>query len=1236
MKQGNLIVNDGTFMGTGMSMPYGSNGPMGNTGLLPYLAAIFTGTPYGSLTRNNITPQDDNFVKKGIEKFVVWASHANDTFIAVELFPAIDWSVERDGLDITFYKRVFGPTLLDAEPVGSMSRNVQNKLKIHKTTLQRFGKQAELYLENLKGERGKKILAGSLQQFGVALNQTLKAHVLQVIISGDIKNKIDSEINTGPVSFQLFSQRIKNEATLFSIVTKSTDGFKYLFNSINDIMAKRVVTFDTLLIPQGTAAYMNLKPEETIYAITGEKKLKEDDSTLRKKIQVWNGSGKSLRVIEVTPIITDDTKQTQLDYMLQDVTIGTFAILKHNGPINGRGPIYSSDSMKIEIFDADNDDIKTITAEMCLDNCLLFDDEGYINIDIIEEYIRSIPDRGPRKIPHHVFSNFKTRNPGKEHPVVLWGSLSRELFPDSFYQKRTIQIVDSLSKDDIETLKVVMGLETVTTKEKPQDIMTDVGKVSFGRFLEILFANSSNVTITNRNDASDPMPLNIFMEKIRTPSEPKKSEKSTSTDMDVMSNINKLKDILPENVLLNDEIYTPSSSPYDLISGTVGTKVIAKAPEPKKNVKGVHYSLMTIGSRNAQSIYGNVMNKTDILKKDADDLVDDYNAYIKGVYDNNLLVDHIIGLYIMTEKISYSNYSVFKIFITMGHVIFSNWSNIKSGYGSFKQTTISDNDPTSLFGALMSIDVVMYTVICLYKALKIVESGNIDVFRLGPLIDFCNLGKWVLSDIMKYDINKEGGLPKTLRNFVEYTIPNIDNIKRPTSQEENGLPKLYDMDTLKNIINQNNAWESHILGPTIDDFLMPKDFYFLGIKRIGQKTIPFGSHLTKSIKYNSKFNDVSKLFKGFGNNTNIRPNNDYDNDDDDDDDDNEGGGLGSFTFNKGNPRSSGPRESLFGAKQDYNNEVHSKVKGDGMIDYANLFMGTSYKDLKTTTPIMNEDFEDRWDEADRLFKDDVHKFIYRMSLGTVISKDFFKETLKKNMPFPGSFLIMRPFQEYQTGLMMAVKSGLETGFTVVSDSDIAEGTNPNSKNSILHFSTSLAAGITELDNVYIIPNTYIKNHIRGGGVGFFKHKYELQDREKYNKSIICAYLAPGEEPPENYLDLMGYFNPNEVLMDTNGYDIYNPQFLLADFYARYWGYEHSSNPSAKPLALQDPNNPVKRMNTLMMRDWWKYNEITSNGMIIPSVRESNSHLGPTRCSNMLEILKGNRNMYPKSKINEIL
>jgi len=287
----------------------------------------------------------------------------------------------------------------------------------------------------------------------------------------------------------------------------------------------------------------------------------------------------------------------------------------------------------------------------------------------------------------------------------------------------------------------------------------------------------------------------------------------------------------------------------------------------------------------------------------------------------------------------------------------------------------------------------------------------------------------------------------------------------------------------------------------------------------------------------------------------------------------------------------------------------------------------------TLNDVLNEDFQSRWTDAKKLIEDEVIRLIYLMSLGNVINKSFFEDSLSMGLPFPGQFILARPNQEFSTAHGIYLKSGYETGFTVNVDTRFVDGIDPNTGIVTFHYSTSSAGVVANPTNVMVLSNLSVQEYISGGGIRFYDDVQQLKTKNE-NRSIFCFYVAPGEKIP-HMIDMLGYYNVHMVDANTTGYNPSNRQFVNAGWYQDYWGFKHPVTSHTSSTQMQDPNSQTERHNTILMGDYFEYNVIVdNNGRYETKRMTGKGHLGPIRYDNFLKDLQGKQFKHVRMSIND--
>lgn len=190
--------------------------------------------------------------------------------------------------------------------------------------------------------------------------------------------------------------------------------------------------------------------------------------------------------------------------------------------------------------------------------------------------------------------------------------------------------------------------------------------------------------------------------------------------------------------------------------------------------------------------------------------------------------------------------------------------------------------------------------------------------------------------------------------------------------------------------------------------------------------------------------------------------------------------------------------------------------------------------------------------------DEVQRIIARWYLGCSIDLPTIISLDNQGIVTPFGAYVFRPFQSFQMGSAVVMRSGTDTGFTAVGNSDFILGDNATNKTHLGHFTFYFEPVVTEGNHVMIARDIAFMGYNGGCGVDFFdswEQAFNESRRTEGHAPSLLAALAFQHESEEKYrhdpISLGGQFADGSILnaLDKKGVEHYQ----TAPFYRQFMG-----------------------------------------------------------------------------------
>ena len=116
---------------------------------------------------------------------------------------------------------------------------------------------------------------------------------------------------------------------------------------------------------------------------------------------------------------------------------------------------------------------------------------------------------------------------------------------------------------------------------------------------------------------------------------------------------------------------------------------------------------------------------------------------------------------------------------------------------------------------------------------------------------------------------------------------------------------------------------------------------------------------------------------------------------------------------------------------------------------------------------------------------------------------FASQHAEQNLPFPLSVMCYRPFRRYQMGSAVLMESGRNTGITAYAHNDMQVGNDPQSKQTLVHFTGNFASVVLDSSRIAVAPDIFCCDYQGGEDCNFVDAK---DFQEKHGHLNPMAYV----------------------------------------------------------------------------------------------------------------------------------
>lgn len=190
---------------------------------------------------------------------------------------------------------------------------------------------------------------------------------------------------------------------------------------------------------------------------------------------------------------------------------------------------------------------------------------------------------------------------------------------------------------------------------------------------------------------------------------------------------------------------------------------------------------------------------------------------------------------------------------------------------------------------------------------------------------------------------------------------------------------------------------------------------------------------------------------------------------------------------------------------------------------------------------------------------------------------FFHACERRNIPVPLSFYIFEPSVTFTMGTAAVMPKGI--GITAANIPDIREGTNPQIKKTVVHFTITTSAITRHEESLLVCQNADFQTFQGGSQLELWKATPQIAQGYrsgainplKYGGFVIA--VPPDTEKMDDISDITGRYNIN----------VDHPRlYPTADMYCRYWGWRRES-PMDRHLSFAMSSDTDELRNTVIIQ-----------------------------------------------------
>lgn len=221
---------------------------------------------------------------------------------------------------------------------------------------------------------------------------------------------------------------------------------------------------------------------------------------------------------------------------------------------------------------------------------------------------------------------------------------------------------------------------------------------------------------------------------------------------------------------------------------------------------------------------------------------------------------------------------------------------------------------------------------------------------------------------------------------------------------------------------------------------------------------------------------------------------------------------------------------------------------------------TTYKaTIETAVSQLTESMKERIEKSKQQ-SDHLTRVVQHAMLGLAFTKRALQRLLDKDIVFPFNVLYFRPNMTYNMANAICLKSGAQTGETLVGHSDFQIGDDVQRKVHYGHYTIRYKSVVYNERAVYHAHNYMCNGYISGNDCKF--------SNTEHSEGSIYAILAPYQvDPYPNPMDITGQFRDEEEA---------TLHYATADFYSKKhkWNNAHATSGTEPVYSTMQQSNTV--------------------------------------------------------------
>ena len=229
-----------------------------------------------------------------------------------------------------------------------------------------------------------------------------------------------------------------------------------------------------------------------------------------------------------------------------------------------------------------------------------------------------------------------------------------------------------------------------------------------------------------------------------------------------------------------------------------------------------------------------------------------------------------------------------------------------------------------------------------------------------------------------------------------------------------------------------------------------------------------------------------------------------------------------------------------------------------------------------------EAFTERFNRYNDTEGNNLERVVKQAMLGIPVTKEALEHFIEKDVVFPFNILYFRPYMTYTMGNGVCLKSGKETGETLVGQADFQLGDDPLRKIHIGNYTVRYKSVVYNDRRVYHALNMLCEGYRGGNDCTFYKSPGDINDylnRSDRSFRSIFSILAPYQRTQyKNPIDITGFHQRDLKDLDDGGANPI-PHYPTAKFYSKMWNWSNGNDPAGggAPNYTAD----IERLNTLV-------------------------------------------------------